>query len=153
VKSIVESTLEHKIYVQEYTKKLGLKFIEKGETQFGISLIKNGLVHDQSKLQGLELEYLHNNYEGKKPPEFFLALKQHVTTNPHHPEYFEGIKNMPKIYLSELVCDWKARSSELDTCLNDFIHSSALDKFKFSRECEVYKNIMMYKDMLVEKWN
>lgn len=128
--------------------------IEEGEEHLGLTLIKNGLKHDQSKLSGIELEYL-GNFEKNKPPEFALALKQHVTTNPHHPEYWEKIQNMPKVYLAEMVCDWVARSSELGTNIYDYINNQAYSRFGFSKTTDdpVYKLINHYLDRLIEKWN
>ena len=149
----IESVLEHISHVQEKTRKMGLKLIDLGDPDLGINLIRKGLAHDRSKLHGIELEFLHPEYVKSKPEEFKLAWRQHVLTNDHHPEYHGGIKFMPPVCLAEMVADWAARSNEKDECLNDFINGPALEKFKFSKECEVYKGIMKYRDLITEKWN
>ena len=50
---------------------------------FGRELIVRGYAHDNSKLHGIEWEYLF-----KGGDLLDLAHKQHVLTNDHHPEYF-----------------------------------------------------------------
>ena len=54
----IKVILSHIENVQRNTNKLGLKLIAKGEIKLGQTLIANGLIHDNSKLRGIEFEHL-----------------------------------------------------------------------------------------------
>jgi hypothetical protein len=137
--------------VQENCIILGEKLIDKGEFDMGRRLIENGFRHDSSKFSGIEWEYMDHYQGGKDTTKLKLAVEQHGKTNPHHPEYWSSIHAMPDLYLAELACDWKARSQEFGTSLTDWINDTALDRFKFKKDDEVYKKIMEYVEMLCEK--
>lgn len=128
---------------------LGEKIVEQGGTEnerFGRQLIANGYIHDNSKLHGVEWRYLVRGGEYLS-----LAHEQHVSTNPHHPEYWVGgIKEMPDIYIAEMVCDWKARSSEMGTDLRAWVKDHAAEKFGFTVNTNVYKTIKKYIDLLLD---
>src|SRR5574343_649719 len=126
----IEAIISHIAHVRENTEKLGKAFLKRKETVLGLGLIKLGLIHDASKLTGIELDWLHPEYYGMEA--FELALQHHVTTNKHHPEYWGSIHNMPKLYQAEMVCDWLARSSEVGTDINSFIRDVGTKKFNFS---------------------
>jgi hypothetical protein len=42
------------------------------------------------------------------------AIKHHVTTNRHHPEFHDDPNDMTDVDLIEMVCDWTAMSQEFD---------------------------------------
>ena len=147
----IETVLRHIGHVQENTRRLGLALIEEGDTITGVNLIRNGLKHDSSKLYGIELQYL-GNFEKEKPPEFKLALQQHTLANPHHAEYWGGIHNMPKVYLYEMACDLAARSSELGTCVWDYLHNNHMKIWNFTKEDEAYKTIHKALSIILETW-
>ena len=85
------------------------------------------------------------------PKEFELALFQHTSTNPHHPEYWNnGVQGMHEVYVAEMVCDWHARSSEFGSDLRTWVKESASKKFEFSLTSKVYKSIKGYLDLLLD---
>ena len=72
--------------------------------------------HDESKYSDDEFEGYRKNFypapgEDKNVAkrEFDLAWRHHYTVNDHHPEYWKG-KDMSKIAIAELICDWEAMS-------------------------------------------
>lgn len=134
---------------------LGEKLIEQGEIDLGHKLIANGYVHDASKFWGIEFEYLSlanpGMEEGAKM-KMRMAIQQHQSTNPHHPEYWAGgIKEMPTVYLAEFCCDVKARSEEFGTDLRHWIEFDATKKYGFTSTDNVYKNIMRFVELLCQK--
>lgn len=132
---------------------LGEKLILLGKINLGKQLIANGFIHDASKFTGIEFEYLSLNAptEENNKLKLKLAVHHHNTTNPHHPESWTGgIKEMPSVYLSECVCDWKARSQEFGTDLREWINNYATKKFGFTENDQVYKEIMFFVDLLCE---
>ena len=57
-----------------------------------------------------------------------MGIRHHAETNPHHPEYWHGIENMPKVYIAEMVCDWYARSNEFGSDLREWVKDKATKK-------------------------
>ncbi len=127
------------------------RLLENGEDEFAKQLIANGYVHDNSKFSGIEWEYLHDDMKESETEKFLLAAKQHVKTNQHHPEYWAGIENMPRIYVAEMVCDWRARSSEFGSDIWEWVKEKAMKKFDFSCQQKVYKEIKEFLSLLLEK--
>lgn len=119
---------------------LGQRLIERGEPDTGLYLIGQGLIHDVSKITcAIEFKYLRPAFFGTD--QFRLAFQNHVGLNPHHPEAWQGIDDMPRRYQAEMVCDWKARSSEFGNDLMEWIKTRATEKFEFSPQSRVYKEI------------
>lgn len=143
--------LRHIKHVQDNCIVLGEKLIGLGEIDLGRGLIKNGQIHDNSKLSGIEWEYLHGDVKETDPIHFKLAATQHVTTNFHHPEFWIDINEMPRIYVAELVCDWSARSSEFGNDIREWTKECATKKYKFTCNGKVYKEIKEFTDLLLEK--
>lgn len=134
--------------VQDATMILGQRLIDLGEVNFGIILIARGFVHDASKFKGIEWDYLHvgdNIPEDKKQ----AAIRQHVLTNDHHPEFWGGIELMPDHALAEMVCDWLARAQEFGTGLRDWVEQKAVKKWNINKEGHHYKMINKYVDLLL----
>lgn len=150
----IEFIARHIRNVEDNCLILGKKLIERGEVELGHKLIANGYIHDVSKFHGIEFEYLSittTNGEEDKKLKLKLAVHHHNTTNPHHPEYWAGgIKEMPDVYVAEMVADWKARSEEFGTSLRDWIDEQATKRFGFSKEDKVYKEIMEYVNLLCQ---
>lgn len=149
----IEFVARHIRNVEDNCLFLGKKLIERGDIDLGRKLIANGTVHDASKFHGIEFEYLslNNPSEDDKKVKLKLAVHHHNTTNPHHPEYWAGgIKEMPDVYVAEMVCDWKARSEEFGTSLRDWIDDQATKRFGFIKEDKVYKEIMEYVNLLCQ---
>lgn len=144
----LKSLLRHIENVRNNAEILGERLIENGEDRLGIELIRNSQIHDLSKFSGIEWEFL---FHPEDKVNLAIAVKQHNLTNKHHPESWGGIKNMPDVYLAELACDWKARSSEFGSSLPDYIHGEAMKRFNFTKEDEIYKRLMRFVNMLCEK--
>lgn len=131
---------------------LGQRLIKEGEVPFGLELIANGNIHDNSKFHGIEWLYMHDDVLKDDPTKFKMALQQHITTNKHHPECWAGgIDGMPRIYIAEMVCDWHARSSEFGTDLREWIKDKACKKFSMSCSGKIYKQIKDFLDLLLDR--
>jgi len=150
----IEFVARHIRNVEDNCLFLGKKLIEKGRIDLGHKLIANGYIHDASKFHGIEFEYLSLTTPGveeDKTLKLKLAVHHHNTTNPHHPEFWAGgIKEMPDVYVAEMVADWKARSEEFGTSLRDWIEGTATKRFDFTKEDKVYKEIMEYVGLLCQ---
>lgn len=142
--------LRHIQNVREDCLLLGERLIEQGEEKDGRDLIANGLIHDNSKLRGIEWLYLHGDVKDTNPTAFKLAAYQHIHTNPHHPEYWHGIDNMPDVYIAEMVCDWKARSNEFGNDFWEWVRTEGVRKYEFSTSGRVYKLIKKYAELVFE---
>jgi Family of unknown function (DUF5662) len=133
---------------------LGTKIIKKGNIELGKQLIANGFVHDASKFQGIEFEYLslNNPTEENNKLKMKMAIQHHNTTNLHHAEAWPGgIHKMPDVYLAELVCDIKARSEEFGTSLMDYIDNQGVKRWGIEKDDETYKKIIGFVDLLCEQ--
>lgn len=145
----LQCLMRHIEDVREDCELLGTRFIERGEFDFGKTLIRNGLIHDNSKFEGIEWEELNGHHDHLLE----IAIREHVKKNPHHPEYWDssgGIHVMPRIYLAEAVCDWHARSTEFGTALRPWINDEATQRFHFSKTDKVYKDIQEFLSLLLE---
>lgn len=128
---------------------LGKRLMAQGRQEFGRILIARGFQHDVSKFSGIEWDYLHAGRDVPKD-ELELAVRQHVRTNSHHPEYWGGIENMPEIAVAEMVCDWYARSQEFGTGLRDWITTHAVERFNIAPEGEKYDWVQRFVELLLE---
>lgn len=147
----LDTIVRHITHVQQSCTLLGERLIARGEDSLGLKLIAHGFIHDNSKFYGIEWEYLHEKTKAEHPDMFQMALMQHVTRNMHHPEHWDGIDNMPRVYLAEMVCDWHARGSEFGTDLREFIRGHAAKRFEFSLQGRVYREIKGLVDLLLDQ--
>jgi len=148
----LEALIRHCDNVQGNCQLLGERLIEQGKDELGRKLIANGRIHDASKFGGIEWQYLHADMKETHPELFKQAAIQHITTNPHHPEYWVGgIEEMDALHLAEMVCDWYARSMEFGDNIWDWVKGPASDRYAFSLNGRVYKEIKGYLDLLLEK--
>lgn len=148
----LQCLIRHVEDVRHDCQLLGTRLIERGEADLGRQLIANGFIHDHSKFEGIEWEHLHS----KDDPLFPAAWDHHVRENPHHPEHWGeyGIHKMDKIFVCEMICDWHARSSELDGGgLRWWIDHEATRRFDFSWTDEVGRMVTDYVELLLEHWN
>jgi len=143
----IEAILRHILNVQQNCLLLGKRLIEKGEAELGKALIANGLIHDNSKFFGVEWDYLDS--EDKELQK--IAISSHQKVNPHHPEYWGKIDRIPRLYLAELCCDWKARASEFGTSVHEWLENSATEKFGFTKNSKVYKEIKSLLKLLCDE--
>ena len=140
----VKAVLEHISNVQRYGYKLGFKLMEMGMVDEGRILISNIQKHDNSKFSGIEFKHL---FYGD------LLLKEtvmhHQSVNPHHPEYWGNIHNMPDIYVAEMVCDCAARSSEFGTDVRKWFNEEATKKYGFDMMDPVGIKVNKYLNLLL----
>jgi len=144
VQDRIEAVLEHIQNVQRNCYKLGLKLIKSGELEFGRNLIANGQIHDNSKLTGIEFDHLFGG-----DPLLMTVVKHHSSTNPHHPEYWGSIQQMPDVYIAEMVCDCAARSSEFGSDLRKWFSEQATKKYNFAMDDKDGIRITRFIDMLL----
>lgn len=148
----VDALYRHIEEVQRNCRLLGERLIERGDEELGVHLIRNALVHDQSKFSGIEWDYLMGTSETEEDKlHLALAIKHHNRTNLHHPEAWLGIHHMPSVYIAEMVCDWKARSSEFGSSLMSWIDDGAAKRFNFTKREKVYKEIISYTKLLLDE--
>ena len=148
----LEDLVRHIQGVQDNCLLLGKRLIENGEFELARTLIANSMQHDASKFRGIEWDYFGESNVGGDM--LIHAVKQHNRTNPHHPEYWTengGIHKMPKVYLLEMICDWKQRSSEFGTSLIEYIDLNATNRFSFTKDDAVYQTIIHYVNMILDK--
>jgi len=142
----IEVVLSHIKNVQRNCIKLGMCFIKNGDIELGRNLIANGMIHDNSKFKGIEWEHLFKGSYILKD-----VVSHHNTTNPHHPEFWGSIHDMPRLYVAEMVCDVTARSQEFGSGVREWIYETAVDKYDFKMTDEVGLLIADYLDLLLEK--
>ena len=110
-------------------------------------LLRNSFTHDRSKLEGIEFPWIHQVEDKEK---LILAIEHHQQVNPHHPEYWGGVNEMPPVAIAEMVCDWKARSEEFATDLREWIREQALKKYSIPPTGRVAKMIKKFVDLLLD---
>lgn len=142
----------HRDAVKYFMRKLdGLKHIS---LQDYIQLRQRALKHDRSKEYDYDefIGYVSMTSELKDleygTPEHSAVIEKyryvvdlHYKNNDHHPEHFEnGIEDMNKVQIIEMVCDWlgamKSRGG-----LDNFEKSMEFNKKKFNITDAKYKEI------------
>jgi len=145
----VNKLVRHIKGVQENCHILGERLIERGDVQFGILLISRGFLHDSTKWFGAEWDFLSDDNTDKE--KLKIGITQHNRTNGHHPEFWDkGIHGMPPICIAELVADWKARSAERGTSLQEWIDGEAMKRFYFTKNDPVYEVMMDFVKLILE---
>ena len=95
-------------------------------TEYGEALIERAAVHDASKFGDEEripyvwLTEYHRCRRRGEPFEYpqgvaeavKLAIRHHLTSNRHHPEFHADPNDMADVDLIEMVCDWTAMAQE-----------------------------------------
>lgn len=149
INSKIDDIIRHIEHVRDNCVLLGERLINIGRKDMGRLLIANGFIHDNSKFYGVEWDYLSD--DSGDPELLRIAVSQHNRTNKHHPEYWGGIEIMPPLYVAEMVCDWKARSNEFGTSLQDWITQGAAVRFGYTTDSEIYRKVTYYSEMLCDK--
>jgi hypothetical protein len=143
--------VRHISHVQENCLIIAERLIEtEGNQKFTLELMANASIHDRSKFEGIEWLYLNEEAKEKTPELFKAAHYQHVSTNPHHSEYWSSIHDMPDIYVAEFVADCKARSGEFGTDLREWMKKKATKQYNFKVQSKVYRTIKKYMDLLLD---
>jgi hypothetical protein len=95
-------------------------------TEYGEELIERAVVHDASKFgdeERIPYVWLTEYHRCRRSGETFeypegvadrvkLAIRHHVTSNRHHPEFHADPNDMSDVDLIEMVCDWTAMAQE-----------------------------------------
>ena len=139
--------INHINNVRDNCSQISQYFISNGEFDLGKEIIKNGMVHDQSKFTGIEWKHLFKCDD----PLFNKALAHHVKNNKHHPEFWNDYRDMPRVFVGEMCADWKARSSEFGTSFEYWVSHTACKKYKFEKNSEIYNMITEFSHCLFEK--
>lgn len=147
----LEIIQNHLHKVQVNANKLANQLNERGDEVFSRRLIALSYIHDNSKFFGIEWLYLNDETKEKEPILFYAALEQHQKSNPHHPEYWGNITDMPRLYLAEFVCDTIARSQEFGTDYREWLDNYLKSKQKLKPQNKVFKEIKSFTDLLLEK--
>ncbi len=148
----VDALYRHIEEVQRNCRLLGERLIEHGRDALAVQLIRNALVHDQSKFTGIEWDYLLiEPSTADEKNNLALAISHHNRTNLHHPEAWLGIKNMPDVFIAEMVCDWKARSSEFGQSVKEWIENGASKRFGYTKRDTIYREIMSFTKLLLDE--
>ena len=150
----IRSITRHVRNVEDNCLILGEKLIGLGEIELAHKLIANGFIHDASKFHGIEWDNMTpTTTAGEETAKLKLkmAVNHHRMINPHHPEYWGEIQKMPRVYIAEMVCDWKARSEEFGSSLKDYIDTFATKRWNFVKDDKIHKEIMLFVDLLCQK--
>lgn len=109
------------------------------ERSYLIDTLANALNHDASKINGQEyVPYLMKIYSEESPvwynveAEFEYAKQIHITTNPHHPEYWASPNLMPDAYIAEMVCDWAAMAHQNGNTTTAWAKDHAFSRWGFN---------------------
>lgn len=147
----IDNLTRHIHLVRQGCSMLGKRLVQLGRAEFGRILIARGFAHDQSKFHGIEWDCLHVGEEINKD-RLLEAIKQHVSTNDHHPEFWGGIDNMPEVAVAEMCCDWYARSQEFGKDLRVWIKKEAFKKYDFDYRTEQGKWVKLYVNILLKNY-
>lgn len=146
----IEELCRHIDYVKDAARRIGHKCIENGDIEFGRNLIANSYIHDQSKFRGIEWETISSR-SPEDEKHIGLAIIHHQKVNMHHPEYWNGVSNMPELYIAEMVCDTYARSIEMGTNLREWWKDHGMCRYEISKNGKTWKTIKKYIDMLLDE--
>ena len=109
-----------------------IKMVQEFVHDFCHGLMVEAIKHDQSKFSENEYEDfvskqnvlnttttgLDDNYQKSVKS---LGIQTHIKTNPHHPEYWDGVgMQMPINQAIIMYYDWKSRSIQRGTKMEDF---------------------------------
>lgn len=147
----IDNLTRHIHLVRQGCSMLGKRLVQSGREEFGRILIARGFAHDQSKFHGIEWDYLHVGDQVDKI-RLAEAIKQHVSTNDHHPEFWGGIENMPEVAVAEMCCDWYARSQEFGKDLREWIKKEAFKKYDFDYRTQTGQWVKLYVNILLKNY-
>ncbi len=145
----LENLVRHCELVRDGCLRVGRKLMERGQVELGRALVSRGFLHDNSKFLGIEWDYLHGGH-GVPKDALSLAVRHHVLSNDHHPEFWGGIEHMPGIAICEMVCDWGARAQEFGTGLRGWVEEQAAIRYNIDRNGPQWKIIQDTLGMLID---
>jgi hypothetical protein len=144
----VESILKHIKMVESNMQKLAKKILSE-DKDLALKLIKLSREHDLSKFDSVEFAYL-NHFIETSGEQFKVALATHHLKNPHHPEHWASIHEMPEEYVAEMVCDCHARAQEFGTNTNYWFTRKMTQFYNFKMTDPVGRMITKYLNLLLE---
>lgn len=152
----IKDTIEHKKHVLDAGYKLAKYLLSSGKEELCISLLQRIAEHDNSKFSREELLNLSSIYKTTEcftNPSYSLSqnekdnIQLHWQNNSHHPEHYQNIEEMSEIDITEMICDWYARSVQYKTDLLEFIETRQKQRFNFPEE--IYNKIIFYTKILL----
>lgn len=145
----IDDLLTHVRRVQDNGVLLAKRLIKQGRHEFARALLANVAVHDASKWSGIEWDWLHLPPAEMETLKVRVAVRQHQSTNMHHPEYWGHLRNMPEIYVAEMVCDWLARAQEMGTDIREYVIKVCSERFDFAQAAEQKAWIWTFIELLL----
>lgn len=156
---MIDDNVLHKKIVLDKCLLVSKYFIEHGDIEFGLNIIRRGVTHDNSKFSKQEFTELVSIISSDtdkcfKDATYTLsdkerkAIEHHWKSNKHHPEYYENTDDMGELDIIEMVCDWAARSEQYGTDLLEFIEERQRNRFKFSDS--LFERIEKYCKLIVK---
>src|SRR4051812_434369 len=85
----LHNLIRHIELVQDACGLLARRLLPQGEECLARDLMARGLRHDASKFHGIEWECLHAGPDVRRS-RLKAAIRHHVRSNDHHPEYWGG---------------------------------------------------------------
>ena len=151
----IDETINHKQHVLESAKILSEYLVLNDKLDDAITLIIRCSVHDNSKFTKEERNSLLNieNKDSLKDPRIKMddklkeTLKIHWKNNSHHPEHYDDYSKMTEMDITEMACDWNARSMEYNTNLLKFVETRQNERFYFDEV--LYLKLYKYCQMLI----
>lgn len=154
----INDLLIHKQFILKSCRKMINWLLKQDKDDLAFELAKRALVHDNSKLEKEEFNYLTQLGDSLKSmhnPNYVMSDKDkkcielHWSNNRHHPEYFEKPEYMKEIDIIEMVCDWYARSLQMNTDLIEFVKIRQENRFHFPDD--MFDRILKYCSILVSE--
>ena len=164
-----DKLIAHKENVRRAMTKIAKKIMAMAQTErdmeHALDIVKFGYMHDSSKLKLKSFKHLVCGQ--CTPAQFDIAKELHITTSPHHPEFWaedddgDGVSIHSMLeedeYVSiyELTCDWYARACEFGQNVKDWINIVAVEKYNFNEKDEIYMVIMNILDtyLVEDRWH
>ena len=140
---------DFEVRTRQHIERVAANLIKLHEaTEWGAELVQRAKVHDASKYGPNErLPYIwmtefhrcrRSGIDFAYPPgmkdQVDEAIRHHVTTNRHHPDFHPDAKEMNDIDLVEMVCDWTAMAQEFGErggSAKDWADKQVGNKWKF----------------------
>lgn len=135
----LDQELKYREYIKEHKANVLAAYNMYGEqlaSRLGISLSilwLNVKMHDESKYSDEEYnayrrKFFPCSFEKANPKDFEMAWHHHLSSNPHHPEYWTyvddnkepRILDMPDIYIAEMLLDWQAMSMKFNNTIREY---------------------------------
>lgn len=150
--------LEHKRFILISCNIMVDWLFKQGQEELAIELVRRAIVHDNSKFSKDELSYiiqLSESNDSLTNPNYIMndndrkCIELHWKHNRHHPEFYSNIEDMKEIDIIEMVCDWYARSLQLNTDLMEFVYTRQQNRFKFPEK--MFDMIVSYCNILLKE--